>query len=209
MADDLRFTARQRAALPGGVLDTRVRILKRAVPIAAGVTLAAVLALTLSAREEFSFLLSKDSVATSRDRLRISRATYRGDDSRGRPFTVSAGSAVQRSSATPVVELTQLEARMGLENGPARITAAAGRYDLLEETLTVERPVVDAAGGYALSTGQLAIDIGEQRAVSTTPVAGRTPLGTFEAARMEADVGGERIILSGGARLRIARSRAS
>lgn len=199
------LTRRQRAALPGSGLDGRVRLLKRLLPLAAAVVLAAVIALTLRARDETSFVLARDRVGSAPERLRVLGATYRGADARGRPFSVRAGSAVQRSSATPVVEIARLTADIALDGGPARITAPSGRFEIEADRLVVDGPVAITQARYRIDSGQLAIDLARQTAVSQTSVTGATPLGTFEAARMSADVPGERIVLDGGARLRIAR----
>lgn len=207
-ADAERAAARYRAALPGSGFDRRMRALKRFVPIAAGAVLLGALATTFVARDELSFLLSRDSVATASERLRVSAATYRGTDKQGRPFSVSAANAVQRSAATPVVELSDLTAELQLADGPARVRAAAGRFDLERDTLQVDGPVRVTQGGYRLASGRLDVDIERQRVTSLSPVTGATPLGTFAAERMEADVMGERVVLAGGARLRIARARA-
>lgn len=205
MASALAFTPRQQAMLPGGGLDRRVAIVKRALPVAAVATLGVVLALAFSGGKELSFVLSRDRVATASERLRVAGATYRGSDARGRPFAISAASAVQRSSANPVVELRGLSAQMQLDDGSARMSAPAGRFDLDRERLTVDGPVAASRGGYAIDSGRVVIDIARQTIVSETPVAGRAPIGTFTAGRMRSDVAGTLIEMSGGARLRIAR----
>ena len=198
-------TPRQRAALPGGPVDRWIGPLKRLVPWAAAACLGAVLAMTLAKRPEFSFVLKRDQVVTSKERLRVERATYRGADKQGRPFTVRADEAVQRSSSVPVVAMRDLDAEMRLSSGPARVRAASGDYDMEHDTLTLAGPVTAVQGGYGLNTGRATLDIAAQHLTSDGPVTGRGPLGTFSAARMEADVAGERVVLSGGARLHIAR----
>lgn len=199
------YTPRQRAVLPGAGLDWWVQPLKWLLPLAAGTVIAAVLVLTLSARQEFSFLLSKDKVARSSERLRIERATYRGADERGRPFSVSAAEAVQRSSSTPVVEMRGLSADMTLQDGPARVTAHSGLYDIEHDELTLDGPVHAVQGGYRLDTGRVMLDVKTEHVTSDGPVTGRSALGSFAAAHLDADVTGERLVLSGGARLHIAR----
>ena len=200
-----QFTPRQRAVLPGAGLDRWIRPLKWLLPLAAALAIAAALAMTLAARQEFSFLLSKDKVAASRDRLRIERATYRGADTKGRAFSVTADQAVQRSSATPIVEMRGLTAEMALADGPARITAGSGLYDIEHDRLTLNGPVDAVQGNYRLDTGRVLLDVKTQKVVSDGPVAGRSRLGSFTAPHLEADVVGQRILLTGGARLHIAR----
>lgn len=200
-----QYTPRQRAVFPGGALDRWIVPLKRLLPVIAGATLIGVLVLTLSARQEFSFIVSKDKVARSSERLRVTRAVYRGADTRGRPFSVSAGEAVQRSSATPIVEMRDLTADMVLTAGPARVRARSGIYDIEHDRLTLNGPVDAVQGGYSLNTGRVMLDVPTEHVVSDGPVSGRSHLGQFTAAHLEADVVGERLVLSGGARLHIAR----
>lgn len=199
------YTPRQRAVLPGGALDRWMVPLKRLLPFIAAATLIGVLVLTLSARQEFSFIVSKDKVARSSERLRVTRAVYRGADSKGRPFSVSAGEAVQRSSATPIVEMRDLLANMTLSGGRARVRATSGLYDIEHDRLTLNGPVDAVQGGYSLNTGRVVLDVPAEHVVSDGPVTGRSRLGQFTAAHLDADVVGERLVLSGGARLHIAR----
>jgi len=200
-----QYTPRQRAVLPGGALDRWIVPLKRLLPFIAVVTLIGVLVLTLSARQEFSFIVSKDKVAHSSERLRVERAVYRGADTKGRPFSVSAGEAVQRSSATPIVEMRDLTANMTLDRGPAHVIASGGLYDIEHDRLTLTGPVNAVQGGYKLNTGQVMLDIKTEHLVSNGPVAGGSALGAFAANHLEADVLGERVVLSGGTHLHLAR----
>ena len=47
---------------------------------------------------EISFILDKNKVETTRERMRVQTARYRGQDNQGRPFTLDAASAVQVST---------------------------------------------------------------------------------------------------------------
>ena len=64
------FTARQRAALPGSGYDRLVAVLKLALPLAAATLLGVIIIWPLTSVREFSFLLAKDKVGVSNDRLR-------------------------------------------------------------------------------------------------------------------------------------------
>lgn len=196
---------RQRAALPGGSIDRWLRPVKRLLPWAAAATLAATLALALSKGGEFSFILKRGEFTTAAERLRAERATYRGLDDRGRAFTLTADEAVQRSAALPVVELRALTAELALAGGPARLTAAAGEYDLERDRVLLAAPVRAAQGGFALDTGRATLDLKSKRLASEGPVTGRSRLGRFTAGRMTADLAGDHVVLSGGARLHIDR----
>jgi len=192
------------ASPPGGAWDRFVALMKLALPAAALAVLAACLVWPLTARQEFSFILSKDRVAEAQERLRMERAVYRGEDRRGQPFVISAASAVQKSSDTPIVELRSISAELRTADGPARADAQTGRYDLERERIDVVGPVeLESATGYRLVTRDVAIDLGSRRVTSSGPVSGRMPLGSFRAGRLRADVSGRTVTLDRGASLRI------
>jgi lipopolysaccharide export system protein LptC len=89
--------------------------------------LVAILAFSpFTGQQELSFVLNKDEVNLSRERLRVVEALYRGEDSKGRPFSLRAGSAVQKTSAQPVLDMTSLSGRISLQDGPASIIAQRG-----------------------------------------------------------------------------------
>ena len=76
----------------------------------------------------------------SRERLRVTVATYRGEDSKGRPFQITAGSAVQKSSQDPIVKLNDLNARIQMTEGPATMTAGVdveALGDMLDERVRI------------------------------------------------------------------------
>ena len=148
--------------------------------------------------------MDKNSVDVAKERMRVTEALYRGEDSEGRPFSLKAGSAVQKSSSEAVVELKDLSARILLQDGPAQIRARAGRYDMDKENVSVPGPVqVEAASGYRLSTSNVMIDLKQRRLQSGGAVEGRTNIGTFRADRLEANLVERTISLNGNARLRI------
>lgn len=197
-------TSRRRWARPGGSHDRLVGFLGWLLPTAIGV-LAAFLAIApLTMRGDVSFLLDKDEVDVARERLRVNTPEYRGTDDAGRPFSLRAGSAVQRSAADPNVRLQDFTARIGLNDGPAELRAENGRYDMRAQTVDVEGPLAfTAADGYRLDTRDVAVDLNTQKVRGTGRVEGTMPLGTFSAGSMTADLPSRTVTLSGRARLRI------
>ena len=195
---------RQHFAAPGSSFDKIVRVLRIALPMIIGV-LAAFLALApFTGRVELSFVLDRDKVDIAKQRIRVEQARYRGEDRRGRPFSLTANEAVQRSSKEPVLDLEGLTARILLNEGPAQINANNGRYDMQDEKVDVDGPVqVEAAGGYRLTTSDVTVDLDTRTLQSRKPVDGRTNLGTFSADRLRVDLPERRIMLDGNARLRI------
>ncbi|API59437.1 LPS export ABC transporter periplasmic protein LptC [Tardibacter chloracetimidivorans] len=202
------LTARQQSALPGTGYHKMVGTAKWLLPTLAGVVGVAMLAWPVMGGHDFSFVLAKDRVAIASERLKIAQAVYRGEDRRGQPFVISAGSAVQQTSRDPVVKLQDMAARIQMRDGPAHIVAKSGLYDMESETVDVDGPVaVRAAGGYALNTRDVQIDLASRTAHSEGPVTGSMPLGTFSADRIAADIGERTVTLEGRARLHIVQNK--
>ena len=198
------LSRRQQAALPGSGHDRRMTVLKWALPASAFLIGMTILIWPLIGVQEFSFLLAKDQVAVARERLRVNRAEYRGKTGAGEAFSISAGSAVQRSSAEPVVVLTTLAARLEGKDGPATVSAPSGRYFLDEDRLEVAGPVkLRSDGGYTLDAETVAIDLKRRTVKTDAPVSGRLPMGTFRSNRMTGDLAGNRVSLIGNVHLRI------
>lgn len=205
---DRRREARRRAMLPGGPRDMFIATAKWVLPIASFALLVVLIILPLSATQEFSFLLSKDSAARAGERMRMEEATYRGETARGEPFEIVARSGVQRTSAVPVVVLTGLSARLEQQQGPATVTAPSGEFFIEENRLLVQGPVVArSASGYSLDGNAIDVNISTNQVSTTEPVAGTLPMGTFRADRFTADIQGREVRLDGGVKLRITPNR--
>jgi len=197
-------TARQNWAAPGSRHDRLVALLQVALPVGIGVLAAFLVMAPLFTGGDVSFVLDKNKVEVARERLKIAAAQYRGQDAKGQAFTLDAGSAVQRSSAQPVVELNRLAADLQMADGPARLTAPSGRYDMRDEQVAVDGPIAfSAADGYRLGTSGATVDLKTRRLRSTGAVQGSTPMGTFSADALAADLEGRTVRLEGNARLRI------
>lgn len=196
--------ARQRFAAPGGRHDRLISFLGKALPMGVGVLAALMVVTPLSPRGEVSFLLDRNKVAMIDERLSVDNAMYRGQDNSGRPFSLTAGNAVQRSSREGIVRMNDLVARILLNEGPARLGAQAGAYDLDEETVDVIGPVrLTAADGYRMMARGVSIDLAEKRMTGAGGVEGEIPAGTFSANRLEADLAERTVTLEGDARLRM------
>ena len=199
-----RRDARQHWAEPGGSHDKLVAFLARALPMAVGVLAALMVVTPLSPRGEVSFLLDRNKVAVIKERLRVDNALYRGADDKNRPFSLTAGEAVQRSSAEGIVRMNDLVARLLLDDGPARVSAEAGQYDIDEEVVSVIGPMrLQAADGYRMVANDVSLDLAEKMLVGAGGVDGEIPAGTFRADRLTADLTARTITLSGNARLRM------
>ena len=199
-----RRSLRKHWAEPGGSHDRLVGFLARALPMGVGVLAALMVITPLSPRGEVSFLLDRNKVAVIDSRLRVDNALYRGADARGRPFSLTAGEAVQRSSAEGIVRMNDLVARLLLDDGPARLIAGAGQYDIDQEVVSVVGPMrMLAADGYRMLARDVSVDLAAKQLTGAGGVEGAIPAGTFSADRLTADLSARTITLTGNARLRM------
>jgi lipopolysaccharide export system protein LptC len=200
---DLERTQRQLWAMPGGRHDRLIRSMRVVLPSFIGVLLAVLAFSPFTGTQELSFVLDKDEVDLSRERMRLVEALYRGEDSKGRPFSLRAGSAVQKTSADPVLDMTSLSARIMLEDGPASILAQRGTYNLSKETMRVNGPLAVESPGYNMVASNVELSLKNRSMQSFGPVSGRTKVGTFRAGRLSADLETRVVRLDGGVHLRI------
>jgi len=191
-------------AAPGGFHDHLIRALKIAMPALIGVVLAFLAFAPLEEKQEVSFVLDKNKVDQAEERMRVQSAQYRGQDSLGRPFILNARSALQESSAVPVVQIRGMSAQIQLDNGPARLRALAARYNMDSDQVDVVGPiVVTAADGYRLGTRDVRVDLRDRTLVSRGAVEGQMPLGRFTAGSLRANLDQRTVVLGGRARLHI------
>jgi lipopolysaccharide export system protein LptC len=195
---------RQHFAAPGGSHDRMVKFLATALPMAVGVVAALMVITPLSPRGEVSFLLDRKKVEVIDERLRADKALYRGLDDKGRPFSLTAGEAVQRSSAEGIVRMRDLAARILLPEGPAQLLAPSGQYDLKSDRVTVPETVrFSAADGYAMQLEGVVVDLPRRMVTGGGGVSGTVPAGSFSADRLEVNLDARTVSLIGNARLRM------
>jgi lipopolysaccharide export system protein LptC len=203
LADRARGERRIWAA-PGSSHDRVIATARILLPVGIVILTGMLAFAPLTMGRDISFVLSKDRVAVAKERMRVTQAQYRGEDSEGQPFAINAGSAVQRSSSDPVVKLSQLSARILLKDGPAAIAAQRGRYDMNKDRIAIDGPVVfKTSDGYRLATRDVGIDLNTRSLASAGQVNGSMPLGVFSADRLRADLNTRVVMLDGRARLHI------
>lgn len=201
---DLIRDKRRHFATPGGFHDRLIAVLGKALPALIGIIAAVMILAPLSQRGEISFLLDRNKVAVTDERLAVDKAMYQGQDNAGHPFSLTAGSAVQTSSTTPVVDMKQLVGKILLADGPAEITAPNGKYNFDTGQVAVPGPVnVTAADGYRMVANGVGIDLKTRKLAGAGGVSGEVPSGVFSADRMSADLGERTVALEGRARLRM------
>ena len=191
-------------AEPGSRHDQLVRYAKIGLPIIAAAFLVILAIAPFDRRGDVSFILDKKGVDKAAERMRIETARYSGEDNKGNKFEITAQRAIQQSSEQPIVNIEGMMARLGLSQGPLVMAANKGRYDLDTHQVEVVGPVrVVGADGYRLETRDVTVDLKERTLVSHGPASGAMRLGQFEAGQLSADLGERKVVLGGGARLKI------
>jgi lipopolysaccharide export system protein LptC len=196
---------RRRAwAMPGSSHDRLIAVARVALPASVGILAIALAAAPLTSGRDISFVLSKNHVAVAPERMRVTQATYRGEDTKGEAFAITAQSAVQKTSADPVVKLDRLSAKLQLQGGPATLVAPKGSYNLNDQKVGLNGPVnFRTADGYSLDTHDVQLDMETRKLAGDNPVQGNMPLGQFRADRMRADLDDRVVVLDGNAHLHI------
>lgn len=193
---------RHRFAAPGGSHDLLVGTLARVLPMLVGVVAAFMVITPLSPRGEVSFLLDRNKVAMIDQRLSVDNAMARGRDDQGRPFSLIAGEAVQRSRAEGLVRMKELQAQLLLPEGPAQLSARGGVYDLRAEIVTVDDAVrFTAADGYRMVARGVSVDLKARTMQGDTGVEGEIPAGAFSARSIRVDLPERILRLEGNARV--------
>ncbi|MET0307563.1 MAG: LPS export ABC transporter periplasmic protein LptC [Sphingomonas sp.] len=209
VAAELR-SKRRAWAHPGSSHDRLVRLSLIFLPLGIGVLTAFLVTAPLFMGGDVSFVLDKNKVAMAGERLRIDAADYRGEDEKGQAFQLHAGSAIQKSSAEPIVQLRNLSAQIALPEGPASLVADRGHYNMDTEQVAVDGPIhFKTSDGYTLNTHDSTVDLKTRRMESGGAVTGDTPTGTFSGDKLTADLEQRIIRIDGNARLRIVPKRAN
>ena len=202
-------SGRQHWAAPGGQHDHLVSILRIVLPAAVGVVAALMVFLPLTSGGDVSFVLDKNKVEVSKERLKVQAASYRGEDDKGQPFVLTAQSALQKSAAEPIVDMQRLFAKMQLPNGIATLAAPSGKFNPVNQQVDVAGPITfDGPNGYNLQTNTATVDLKKKTMQGNNGVSGTVPQGVFTADTMSADLDNRVVTLNGRARLRIAPQRA-
>lgn len=200
---------RQHWAVPGSGHDRLVGSLRIVLPAAVGVVAAMMVFLPLTGGKEVSFVLDKNKVETSKERLRVEAASYRGQDNKGQPFLLTAQKALQKSAQQPVIAMRQLAAKLQLTEGPATLEAPGGRFDPNTQQVDVDGPIVfNGPDGYSIRTNSAKLDMKSKTMQGQGGVTGTVRQGNFSADSMHADLDNRTISLDGRARLHIDRRRA-
>ena len=197
-------TDKPRWAEPGSGHDKIIRWSKIVLPSAVGVLLAVLALAPLDKKGDVSFILDKKKVQSAPERMRVEAARYTGTDNKGQQFVMLANRAIQRSSDTPLVDIHGMFARLNQTQGPVLIAAQKGRYNLDTQRVAIDGPVkVVGSDGFRLNTNDVLVDLNSRQLASQGPAQGALRLGQFRANHIRADLDDHKVVLDGGARLKI------
>jgi lipopolysaccharide export system protein LptC len=179
--DEIR---RQRKEAPANLArrSLRVMLLKRALPAAALLLLAALaVAPSWQLGPEANRVTYHVSQSTDSQASRMQGATYHGRDQQGQPYTVTANSAVQQGADN--VALTAPQGDITLKSGAwLMLKSATGNYHQKSDKLDLNGGVtLYRNDGTVVSTNRSAIDLRGGDASSTDPVQVTGPFGTLNA----------------------------
>jgi lipopolysaccharide export system protein LptC len=165
-------------ARPGSAFDYLVKSLRVILPSFVGILAAIMLASPFGDNRELSFVLARNQVAKTQDRMSVENALYRGEDSLGRPFSLRAGNAVQKSARDPVLEMSNIEGRMILNDAPAYLVAGQSSYNLENETVQVNGPMsFKSDKGYTMLAHDVTMGMKDQMLSSNGEMNFTTPEG--------------------------------
>jgi len=191
-------------AVPGSRHDRLIRLARVALPSAVGVFVVLLAVAPFGKDSEVSFILDKNEVENAPERMRVEKARYVGENGKGQKFSLVANSAIQRTSNVPIVDISGMTAQMMLEQGLLTINAEKARYNLDEQRVAIDGAVrVVGPDDYRLTTSDVLVDLKGRNVVSQGRVAGEMSLGRFEAGHLRADLDERKVVLDGGARLKI------
>ena len=154
---------------------------------------------------EVSFNLSKDEVAQSDGKIRMTDLRYVGTDAVDRLFRLEAKSGLQDDPGTPRIKLDAIKAEMQLNpDMDATVSAKSGLYRMEENTLALIGGVeILADNGYSLSMDGADIDLKAQIAKGEGNINGNAPLGRLTAQTMTLKVDEARGQFGGGIKIHI------
>ena len=143
--------------------------------------------------------LSLGSIGVEGSRVTMSLPKLTGFRSDLRPYEVTARTATQDLKAPTLIELQDLDARIGMgERGVGHVTARMGRYDNVKETLRLEQDVVMRTDrGYELRLSEGDIDFKSGTLVTDKPVEGVMRASSVRADRLRVTEGGRRLLFEG------------
>jgi lipopolysaccharide export system protein LptC len=194
------WSARPRGTMLDAERYTRfVTLMKRALPIAALVLLAAVAVYVFQPRQQDRVAMTFERVGEVANDLAMTKPRLSGTDAKGNPFVVTAERAVQLGHNSRRARLESVDADITLDKERwLNVTANNGIFDANARTLVLDGGIsVFSDDGYELHTRSAHFDLKKGFAHGEQKVTGQGPLGTMSADRFEVDKTTQQIRLKG------------
>lgn len=160
-----------------------VRVMKRALPLAALALALAVLVYALQPRPTGQIAMTFESMGTVENDLTMINPRLTGTDSNGLPFVVTASAAVQEGQGAARVRLEHIAAELTLGDGTVlHVTAASGVVDNATRLLEIRGGIrFTATNGYTAETESANADLNSGIVSGNAPVAAEGALGRLTA----------------------------
>jgi lipopolysaccharide export system protein LptC len=200
------WTARSRDTALNALRYSRfVMVMKRALPIAAGALIAAVIAYSLVPRQSDKLSLATQSIGTIEGDLAMLKPRLTGADRRGHPFLITADSARQDGANLRRATLKNVQADLTLEKGRwLNATAVDGFVDMDKNKLALAGGIgIFSDDGYELHTARADVDLKQGIFKGHDEVTGHGPAGTLRADSFEVDRNTSQLVLQGHVRMTI------
>ena len=195
-----RSAAGIRAPGAGTFRRVAVRVLKRVLPAAAIVLLAAIaLWPQWQGADEARRITFRVGANLLNEPMRMRDARFRGIDELGRPYTITASEAMQLPGAEDQVDLVDPKGDITLQDGAwVLLQARHGLYQRQPGLLDLDTNVVlNHDSGYEVRTERASIDLKAQTARGDRPVEGQGPFGTIAGQGFETSEAGKVVIITG------------
>lgn len=176
-----------------------VTLMKRALPIAAGILGATVLAYSFIPRQPDRVAVTYEQMGKIDNDLAMIKPRLTGTDSKGNPFVITADAAIQDRRNTKRARLKNVEADMSLDAQRwINATAAHGLFDMNAGSLDLDGGIsVYSDSGYELHTKDAKVDLKTGLFRGPSEVTGQGPLGNFRADTFELRRPSRQILLTG------------
>jgi lipopolysaccharide export system protein LptC len=194
------WTARTRGTVIDAIRYSHfVSLMKRALPIAAGAIVFAILVYAFLPRASERITLTAERTGLLKNDLTMIKPKLTGADDNGNPFVITADAAVQDPRDLHRAHMKKIEADMTLDNGGwLNANAEAGFFDMDTGMLKLSGGIaVYSDSGYELHTEMVDIDLKKGQFHGPGTVTGHGPFGTLRADRFDADRLKQKLHLNG------------
>lgn len=184
------WTARTRDTAMAALRYSRfVVVMKRVLPIAAGLLIAAVIAYSLVPRQSEKLSIATGNWTIINNDLTMTKPRLTGTDRKGNPFVVTAEAAVQDPANVRHATLKSVQADMTIDKTRwLNATAASGYIDMNKGTLALSDGIAAFSDdGYEIHTERVDVDLKKGLFHGPVAVNGQGPMGTFRADTFDID----------------------